>query len=85
MDSIMIFLLGYTLGTHIAFLAFVKMSSAKSNKSNICKQWRNSNTACNGQIQGIACTFGDSIPTEDSAIWPLSAKRHRSKQRSQHF
>lgn len=35
MDSVVIFLLGYTLGTHIVFLAFAKlMSNGKSKKSN---------------------------------------------------
>lgn len=33
MDSIIIFLLGYILGTHVVFLAFVKlMNSAKNSK-----------------------------------------------------
>ena len=36
MDSIVIFLLGYILGTHIVFLAFAKfMSDSKSKKSNV--------------------------------------------------
>jgi len=32
MDSIVIFLLGYILGTHIVFLAFTKLMSNNKNK-----------------------------------------------------
>ncbi len=36
MDSIVIFLLGYILGTHIVFLAFTKLiHDGKSNKSRV--------------------------------------------------
>jgi hypothetical protein len=36
MDSIVIFLLGYILGTHIVFLAFAKlMSDGKNKKSRV--------------------------------------------------